>query len=78
MRNIMLIGGIYHPFEEAAPAPAMPMASPRWCTNQSDKVVFMTMEQAAALVSRTLTSISAGGGLPTPYREDESPVDLAA
>jgi diaminopimelate decarboxylase len=36
------------------------------------------MEQAAREVGRTLTSISAGGGLPIPYREGEGYVDLAA
>jgi diaminopimelate decarboxylase len=36
------------------------------------------LEKAALEVGRTLTSISAGGGLPIPYREGESYVDLAA
>jgi diaminopimelate decarboxylase len=36
------------------------------------------MEQAALEVGRTLTSISAGGGLPVPYRADQSYVDLDA
>lgn len=35
------------------------------------------MERAADEVGRTLTSISAGGGLPVPYKSDESYVDLA-
>ncbi len=34
------------------------------------------MEKAALSVGRTVTSISAGGGLPTPYRDGESYVDL--
>jgi diaminopimelate decarboxylase len=34
------------------------------------------MEQAAQEVGRTIKTISAGGGLPVPYREDESYVDL--
>jgi diaminopimelate decarboxylase len=34
------------------------------------------MERAAAEVGRTLTSISAGGGLPVPYKPDETYVDL--
>jgi len=34
------------------------------------------MEKTALSVGRTVTSISAGGGLPTPYRENESYVDL--
>jgi diaminopimelate decarboxylase len=36
------------------------------------------LEKAALEVGRRLTSISAGGGLPVPYREDEQYVDLAA
>ena len=36
------------------------------------------MEQAALEVGPSLTAISAGGGLPVPYREGESFVDLAA
>jgi diaminopimelate decarboxylase len=36
------------------------------------------MEEAAATVGATLRSISAGGGLPVPYREDQSYVDLEA
>ncbi len=36
------------------------------------------MEQAAHVVGPTLTSISAGGGLPTPYRDGDERVDLAA
>lgn len=35
------------------------------------------MEQAALEVGRTLKTISAGGGLPVPYKQDESYVDLA-
>ena len=34
------------------------------------------MEKAAAVVGRTITTISAGGGLPTPYRAGQSFVDL--
>ena len=36
------------------------------------------METAAHVVGPTLTSISAGGGLPTPYRDGEGRVDIAA
>jgi diaminopimelate decarboxylase len=36
------------------------------------------LEKAALEVGRTLTSISAGGGLPVPYREGETYVDLDA
>jgi diaminopimelate decarboxylase len=36
------------------------------------------MEQTAAAVGPSLRTISAGGGLPIPYREDQSYVDLAA
>jgi diaminopimelate decarboxylase len=36
------------------------------------------MERAATETGRSLTSISAGGGLPVPYREGESYVDLDA
>ncbi len=36
------------------------------------------MEKAAHIVGPTLTSISAGGGLPTPYREGDQRVDIAA
>ena len=36
------------------------------------------MEQAAHVVGPTLTSISAGGGLPTPYRDGDERVDIAA
>jgi diaminopimelate decarboxylase len=36
------------------------------------------MEQAAYQVGGTITSVSAGGGLPVPYRADESYVDLEA
>jgi len=35
-----------------------------------------SLEQAAIRVGRTVTSISAGGGLPIPYRNNESLVDL--
>jgi diaminopimelate decarboxylase len=35
------------------------------------------MERAATEVGRTLKTISAGGGLPVPYRQDDSYVDLA-
>ena len=35
------------------------------------------MERAAMEVGRTLQTISAGGGLPVPYKDDESYVDLA-
>lgn len=37
-----------------------------------------SMEKAAHLVGPTLTSISAGGGLPTPYRDGDERVDIAA
>jgi diaminopimelate decarboxylase len=36
------------------------------------------MEEAALKVGRSLTSLSAGGGLPTIYRQSDSYVDLAA
>ncbi|NOZ39317.1 MAG: diaminopimelate decarboxylase [Planctomycetes bacterium] len=36
------------------------------------------MEKAAHVVGPTLTTISAGGGLPTPYREGEERVDIPA
>jgi len=36
------------------------------------------MEKAAHVVGPTLTTISAGGGLPTPYREDDKRLDIAA
>lgn len=36
------------------------------------------LESAAAEVGRSLTAISAGGGLPTPYREGEGYVDIDA
>jgi diaminopimelate decarboxylase len=36
------------------------------------------MEQAALEVGRTLTTISAGGGLPVPYKADQGYVDLDA
>lgn len=35
------------------------------------------LETTAAEIGPTITSISAGGGLPTPYRGDEEPVDIA-
>ena len=35
------------------------------------------MEQIAAQVGPSVTSISAGGGVPTPYRNEDQPVDLA-
>src|SRR2546423_1741509 len=34
------------------------------------------MEKAALIVGRTITTISAGGGLPTPYREGQQYVDI--
>ncbi len=40
--------------------------------------VCAAMEEAACEVGRNLRSISAGGGLPTPYREGQSFVDLDA
>jgi diaminopimelate decarboxylase len=36
------------------------------------------LEAAAEKIGPTITSISAGGGLPTPYRPTDQPVDLAA
>ncbi len=36
------------------------------------------MERAVGEIGRTITSISAGGGLPVPYREDEPRIDLQA
>ncbi len=39
--------------------------------------VCAAMEKAATEVGRTIKSISAGGGLPVPYKADESYVDLA-
>lgn len=36
------------------------------------------MEKAAHVVGPTLECISAGGGLPTPYRDGEEPIDIAA
>jgi diaminopimelate decarboxylase len=36
------------------------------------------MEQAAREVGRTITTISAGGGLPIPYREHDQTVDIDA
>jgi diaminopimelate decarboxylase len=41
-------------------------------------LVCQAMENAARTVGRTITMISAGGGLPVPYREDEPQVDLVA
>jgi len=35
-----------------------------------------SMEKAALAVGRTITTISAGGGLPTPYRQEQTYVDL--
>jgi len=35
------------------------------------------MEKAAATIGRTINTISAGGGLPTPYRQEQTYVDLA-
>lgn len=35
------------------------------------------LEKTAAEIGPSITSISAGGGLPTPYRGDEEPVDIA-
>ncbi len=40
--------------------------------------VCAAMEQAVATIGPTVTSISAGGGLPAIYRPDEAHVDLAA
>lgn len=37
-----------------------------------------SMEQAAREVGRTITTISAGGGLPIPYRENDQTVDIDA
>ena len=37
-----------------------------------------SLDAAARLAGRSVTTISAGGGLPTPYREGDEPVDLAA
>ncbi len=34
------------------------------------------MEKAADELGRSLTTISAGGGLPTPYRDDDAPIDV--
>ena len=36
------------------------------------------MERTAIEASRSITTISAGGGLPTPYRAGDAPIDLAA
>ncbi|MDX1948526.1 MAG: diaminopimelate decarboxylase [Pirellulaceae bacterium] len=35
------------------------------------------LEKAAAVIGRSITTISAGGGLPTPYRDGQGYVDLA-
>ncbi|MCO6046476.1 diaminopimelate decarboxylase [Aeoliella sp. ICT_H6.2] len=40
--------------------------------------VSSAMEQAALVVGSSITSISAGGGLPTPYRDGDDLVDTAA
>ncbi len=40
------------------------------------KDVCVAMEKAALTAGRTITTISAGGGLPVPYNEDESYIDL--
>jgi diaminopimelate decarboxylase len=40
--------------------------------------VCQAMEKTAREVGRSVTSISAGGGLPVPYRSDDSSIDLAA
>jgi diaminopimelate decarboxylase len=40
--------------------------------------VCSAMERAALEAGRAITSISAGGGLPVPYRDDETFVDLGA
>ncbi len=40
--------------------------------------VCQAMEKTAREVGRSLTVISAGGGLPVPYREEDSYVDIAA
>lgn len=40
--------------------------------------VCAAMEKAAATIGPTVTSISAGGGLPTIYRPDDAHIDLAA
>jgi diaminopimelate decarboxylase len=42
------------------------------------KHVCDAMEKAAREVGRSLTSISAGGGLPVPYRAEQSYVDISA
>ncbi|MHB8899932.1 MAG: diaminopimelate decarboxylase [Thermoguttaceae bacterium] len=38
--------------------------------------VCQAMEKAAIELGRNLRTISTGGGLPTPYREEDSPIDL--
>jgi len=40
--------------------------------------VCQAMEKTARDVGRSITSISAGGGLPVPYRSEDSSIDLAA
>jgi len=40
--------------------------------------VCQAMEKTAREVGRSVTSISAGGGLPVPYRSEDSSIDLAA
>ncbi|WP_010584717.1 diaminopimelate decarboxylase [Schlesneria paludicola] len=40
--------------------------------------VCSALEQAALQVGPTLTTISAGGGLPTPYAPDDKPIDIGA
>jgi diaminopimelate decarboxylase len=40
--------------------------------------VCAAMEQACRVIGPSIRSISAGGGLPTPYRGTESPVDIGA
>ncbi|QDU54855.1 diaminopimelate decarboxylase [Aeoliella mucimassa] len=40
--------------------------------------VSAAMEKAAMTVGSSITSISAGGGLPTPYRDGDETVDIAA
>ncbi|MGI9457372.1 MAG: diaminopimelate decarboxylase family protein, partial [Aeoliella sp.] len=40
--------------------------------------VCTAMERTAMAVGASITSISAGGGLPTPYRDGEETVDIAA
>ena len=40
--------------------------------------VCAAMETAVAVVGQSVTAISAGGGLPTPYRDEDAAIDLAA